>query len=213
MRKEGDSHVRSDGNEGQYALSFTSGTLLEREAQIAAPIYLELQDWDQVRDQILNENLLQARTTSSSIRLTRELIQRLSTLTDDEIDLLGKASPTQRGHLMWVAACRRYSFIGEFAEEVLRERFLVMTPSLDQNEFDRFAQTKSLWHPELADVKESTMTKLRTTLFRMLSEAGLVVDGQIIESFLSEDVKNALDEQQPSDIRFFPTRDWKVATL
>lgn len=192
-------------SQDRYALSFTSGALLAREAAIAAPLYLELRDWQAVRDQLREQNLLQARTTSSGFRLAREVAQRLAVLTDDELELLRDASPSERGHLMWVAACLRYGFIGDFAEEVVRERFLLLTPALGYDEFDSFVRGKALWHPELVELKDSTLRKLRQTLFLMLTEAGLLVDGEIVHVILSERVRDLLDAQVPSGVRFLPT--------
>lgn len=189
----------------RYALSFTSGTLLTREAVIAVPLYLDSGDWDIVRDLLRMENLLQARTRSSGIRLAREVVQRLAALSGEELELLRDASPGERAHLMWVAACRHYIFIGEFAEEVVRERFLLLTPELNYGEFDSFVHRKTLWHPELAEVKDSTLRKLRSTLFRMMTEADLLVNGEIVTAALSTRVREVLDVQKPSDVRFFPT--------
>ena len=191
---------------GRYALAFTSGALLARETGIAAPLYLDSHDWGDVRVRLSEDNLLQARTTSSAGRLARETVQRLTVFTDLELELLVEASPSERSLLLWVAACRRYTFIGEFAEEVVRERYLLLTPSLGYTEFDSFVSGKALWHPELAELKESTVKKLRATVFRMLAEAGLLVDGQIQQAVLSERVREALDARQPSDVRFLPVR-------
>lgn len=197
----------------RYALSFTSGALLTREAVIAAPLFLEVRDWNEVRDRLCAENLFQARTASSGFRLAREVAQRLAVLTDSELDLLQDASPSERGHLMWIAACRRYAFIGDFAEEVVRERFLLLTPTLGYDEFDSFVHGKALWHPELAELKESTLKKLRSTVFRMLTEAGLLIGGEIVHAPLSERVRDAFDAQVQSDVRFLPTRDGKEVAL
>jgi len=197
----------------RYALSFTSGALLTREAVIAAPLFLEVRDWNAVRNRLRAENLLQARTASSGFRLAREVAQRLAVLTDAELDLLQDASPSERGHLMWIAACRRYAFIGDFAEEVVRERFLLLTPTLGYDDFDSFVRGKALWHPELAEVKDTTLQKLRSTVFRMLTEAGLLVGDEIVHAPLSERVRDALDAQVQSDVRFLPTRDSKEVAL
>lgn len=185
----------------RYALSFTSGALLVREALVAAPIYLREHDWAKVRELIEEDNLLQSRTRSSGSRLAREVAQRLSVLSDTEIELLIDATPTERGYLMWAATCRRYDLVGEFAEEVLRERFLVLGTSLDHDDFDSFIRGKALWHDEVADLKESTLRKLRSNVFRMLVEAGLLSDdGHILQAVLSARVAGVL----ASDIRFFP---------
>lgn len=158
-----------------------------------------------MRGIIAKDNLLQARTVSSGVRLSREVVQRLAVLTDDELDLLLDASATERGYLMWAAACRRYKLIGEFAEEVVRERFQLLTPTLTHGEFDGFVRGKALWHPELEELKESTVKKLRATVFRMLNEAGLREGTQITGAVLSGRLVAAFDEREPSDVRFFPT--------
>jgi hypothetical protein len=190
----------------RYALSFTSGALLTREGLVTAPIYLREHDWVKVRGIVEDDNLLQSRTRSSGTRLVREVVQRLAVLTDEEIELLIDASPTERGHLMWVAACRRYDLIGEFAEEVLRERFLVLAQTLDHDDFDSFIRGKALWHEEVANVKGSTLQKLRSTVFRMLVEAGLLSgDRRILPAVLSPRITESLASRTPSDIRFFPT--------
>lgn len=190
----------------RYALSFTSGALLTREALVALPLYQRTGNWAVVRQLIGKDNLLQARTVSSGFRLAREAAQRLAVLTDTELDLLADASATERGYLMWAAACRRYAFIGEFADEVVRERFVLLTRTLTHDDFNAFVRGKALWHPELDELKESTLKKLRAVVFRMLTEAGLLTDeGEIVPVVLSKRLVDAFADHEPSDLRFFPT--------
>lgn len=191
----------------RYSLSFTTGTLLAREAALLAPLYVQHRNWETVRHLALDSNLLQVRTHSTGIRLVRETVKRLSVLTDDEVALLTEVTASERSHLMWAAACRRYELIGDFAEDVLRERFLLLAPTLDHQDFDSFVRSKALWHDELAEIKDSTLRKLRSNVFRMMKEAGLLsVAGRIMPALLSERLSVALSSSTPSDLRFFPIR-------
>jgi hypothetical protein len=191
----------------RYALSFTTGALLAREAALLAPVYIERRDWEQVRDEAVEGNLLQARTYRTGVRLVRETVKRLSALSDDEVELLVEATASERGYVMWAAACRRYELIGEFAEEVLRERFLLLASTLEYEEFDGFVRTKALWHEELAAIKESTLQKLRSNVFKMLHEAELLSEaGHIMPAALSERVVARLTAGTSNDLRFFPTQ-------
>jgi hypothetical protein len=195
-------------SEPRYRLSFTTGGLLVRESDVAAPLYRRLGDWAKVREAIDSENLLQARTVSSGHRLTREVVQRLAELSDDEIDLLVDGTRVERGHLMWTAACRRYSLIGEFAEEILRERFLLLAPTLNHSDFDSFVRRKAMWHEELVELKQSTYRKLRANVFLMLQEAGLLsYDGIITPAVLTDRLVAVLANRPCMDVRFFPTSD------
>src|SRR5260370_1773322 len=171
----------------RYALSFTTGALLAREAALLAPVYIEQRDWEQVRDLAVKGNLLQARTHRTGVRLASETVQRLSALADGEVDLLIEATASERAHLMWAAACRRYEFIGEFADEVVRERFLLLASTLNYQDFHSFLRAKALWHEELAEIKDSTLQRLRSNVFKMLREAELLSkSGDIMPAVRSE---------------------------
>ena len=190
----------------RYRLSFTSGGLLIREAGVAASLYQRESDWAKVRSLLVSENLLQARTLSSGQRRAREVVQRLAEFSDVEVNLLVDSTSIERGYLMRAAACRRYALLGEFAEEVLRERFLVLAPSLDYSDFDSFVRTKAMWHNELAELKESTYRKLRTNVFLMLREAGLLGDnGHINPVLLTDRLIAIFGHGMSRDVRFFPT--------
>jgi BrxA len=138
-------------------------------------------------------------------------VKRLSELADDEVELFIEATASERADLMWAAACRRYELIGEFAEEVLRERFLLLAATLGYEDFDSFVRTKALWHDELATIKNSTRQRLRSNLFKMLREAELLSEaGYIVPAVLSERVVAVLSARAPGDLRFFPTHQNKV---
>lgn len=125
-----------------------------------------------------------------------------------ESKVISDGTADERGQLLWVAACRRYRLIREFAEEVLRERFLLMAPDLAREHFEAFIRGKALWHPELADLKKSTLGKLRTTLFLMMREADLVTaEGLIVPTVLSMRIRDQLAKREPSDLRLFATRE------
>lgn len=191
----------------RYALSFTTGGLLEREAAILAPVYAEYRDWEKVRDVAVDENLLRTRTYRTGVRLVRETVKRMSALADREAESLADVTASERGHLMWAAACRRYDLVGEFAEEVLRERFLTLAGTVSYDDYDSFYRAKAMWHDELDAVSPATYEKLRQVLFKMMVEAGLVTAKGVIEPvLLSARVTECLTELTPSDIRFFPTR-------
>lgn len=197
----------TNSTEDRYALSFTTGGLLAREAGVLAPVYSKLRDWEKVRDAAVEENLLQTRTRSTGVRRVRESIKRMSALSDRELEMLADLTASERGHLMWAAACRRYELIGEFAEEVLRERFLTLAGTVSYEDYDSFYRAKAMWHDELNDVTDLSYKKLRQVLFKMMVEAELLTTQGIIEPvLLSARVTECLTGRSPSDIRFFPTR-------
>ena len=114
-----------------YLMSFTAGALLYRESVTVAESYAELADWDALRDRMLAGNRLQVRTANAARRMYREVRTRLQTLTPDEMAMLRDGSRSEQGYVLWLAACKRYRFIHDFAVEVVREKYLAPGPRAD----------------------------------------------------------------------------------
>ena len=189
----------------KYSMAFTTGGLFYRESVTLAMLFIELNDWNSVREQVLSENLLQSRTLNTSKRQCREIISRLKTLDQKELDLLISGSTQEQKYLLWLAVCRHYRFIAEFAEEVIRERYIGLKHDLQYDEFDFFFNKKSEWHPELEEITSTTRNKLRQVLFKILRDAELLtVRNTINASLLSQRLLAAIPRQCRKDVFLFP---------
>ena len=186
-------------------MSFTTGSLFHRESVKLAALYLELGDWNAVRDKVISNNLLQTRTLNTLKRVCREVISRLKTLSIEELDFLVEANPQEQGYLLWLATCRRYRFIADFAIEVLRERYITLKTDVNHEDFDSFFNRKSEWPAELDAIQPTTRNKLRQVLFRILREAGLLASNNIINAaILSPELLNAISHNNRRDVLFLP---------
>lgn len=189
----------------KYSMSFTVGGLFLHESPRAADLYLELREWKLVRETILKENLLQLRTKSSGMRVSRELCNRLNQLEDEELILLVNGTFQERSALLWLAACRQYRFIYEFSVEILRAKFLAYQRDLSHADFDACFNAKAAWHEELDKITDTTLAKLRQVLFRMMHEAGLLSPEGVIQVFpLSPGVISAIKKKSVGDLSVFP---------
>ena len=192
----------------RYKLSFSVGGLFMQGARTAAGLYQDRQDWSAVRSALDSGNLLQARTASTAKRWSYEIVQRMEELTSSEVRLLLEGTWEESSQLMWAATCRHYEIVGDFAEEVLRERFLLLHQDIGPEHFDSFVRAKSLWHEELVELENSTLQKLRSTLFLMLRESELITGaGIIVPAVISMRLREQFGKRSPSDLRFFPVRD------
>jgi hypothetical protein len=192
-------------NQEKYIVSFTTGSLFHHESVTLAGLSLEHGQWQAVRDKVIKENILQARTLTSLERVCREVISRLKTLNTEELEYLTRAGHQEQGYLLWLAICRRYRFIADFAVEVVRERYITLKADLTHELFDSFFNHKSDWHPELEKIQPSTRKKLRQVLFRMLSEADLLTaDNMIAPAMLSPDLIALISRGNRQELSFFP---------
>ena len=189
----------------RYSMSFTTGSLLHRESVTLAVLYLDLGDWISVRDKVITENLLQTRTLNTLKRVCREIISRLKTLSLGELEFLIEGDRQEQAYLLWLAVCRRYRFIADFAVEVLRERHITLKRDLSYEEFDSFFNRKSEWHSEVDEISPVTRSKLRQVLFKILREADLLTANNVIKAaMLSSRLLDVIPQSNCRDILYFP---------
>ncbi len=188
-----------------YLMSFGAGALLYRESLVVAELYRELADWDAVRSRVIAENRLQLRTNSAAKRVYREVSARLQTLTPGQMAILQDGSRTEQGYVLWLAICKRYRFIHDFAVEVVRERILRLNFELAYQDFDLFYLAQAEWHPELESVESSTRSKLRQVLFRMMREAEILSrQDRILPAILSPRLAAAVRDDAPALLAIYP---------
>jgi len=189
----------------KYSMSFTAGGLLHNESLKIASQTLSLDDWESVRDRVIAENLLQARTLNTLKRVCREIISRLGALSQNELKFLMSATHQDQAYLLWIAVCRRYRFIADFAVEVLRERYITLKSDLNHEDFDTFFNRKSEWHVELDKITPATRSKLRQVLFRILREADLLSGNNMIRAaMLTPELLELILQGSRRELLFFP---------
>ncbi|QEP42508.1 DUF1819 family protein [Ectothiorhodospiraceae bacterium BW-2] len=189
----------------RYSLSFTTGSLFHRESVKLAALYLDLGDWNAVRDKVIAENLLQTRILNTLKRVCREIISRLRTMSPGELEFLVEGSHQEQAYLLWLAVCRRYRFIADFAVEVLRERYITLKSDLTSDDFDSFFNRKSEWHLELDEITPATRSKLRQVLFKILREADLLAANNMINAaMLSPRLLDVIHRGSRRDLSCFP---------
>lgn len=192
-------------------MSFLVGGLFYQHSLTIAELYNTLNSWDEVFKLIVDKNVLQARMQSSAKRIGHEIINRLKTLTAQELEVLLDTSPIEQKQILFISVCRRYKFIYDFSKDIVRERYLTLKYDLPTEEFDSFYNKKEQWHEELEKISDSSRYKLRTVLYKILLEAEIIDKNKIILPtmpsihFIKLIAKTDLD-----DLLVFPMSDFDI---
>ena len=188
-----------------YILSFTSAGLAFSESIVIAETYLMLGDWKATKEKVKSENLIQARTRSSLQRVYREIEPRLKELSADQLELLVEGTIQEQKQLLWLAVCKRYAYIREFAVEVIHEKYMRMDYEVTDFDYDAFFNRKADWHEELDRLADSTRRKIKTVIFRMLREAEIIdQDHIILPTILTRRMIEVLAPDAPISYQIFP---------
>jgi len=189
----------------RYIMSFTTGNLYHRESVKLAALYLDLGDWNSVHDKVISENLLQTRTLNTQKRVYIEVVSRLKTLNPAELEFLVEASHQEQAYLLWLAVCRRYRFIADFAVEVIRERYITLKTDLTPEDFNSFLYRKSEWHSELDAISAESRIKLRQVLFKILKDADILSANHMINAaMLTPRLLELIHQGNSNEVLYFP---------
>lgn len=192
-------------NISKYRMSFGTGGLFLNESVAIVRLYQELGDWTAVKKAADRQGVIPFPKKASVDRSVREIANRLEVLNADEIDLLCHGDYADQLSVIWLALCRGYRFIGEFAVELLSERFLSYRTHVAYDDFDAFYLAKAEWEPELEAISTSTRGKLRQILFRLMREAGILNrEGHICRALLSPSFMALMARSDPHELRYFP---------
>ncbi|MCD6589069.1 MAG: DUF1819 family protein [Candidatus Fermentibacteraceae bacterium] len=198
-------------NSTVYSMSFTTGGLFLKESLRLAELFLQLEDWKLVKAKVFAENILQTRKLSTAQKIYQQTTYRIKAFNSEEMKFFISSKEKDQAYLLWVGTCRHYTFISDFAVEVLHERFVTKKKHIQNEDFDLFFADKAEWHPELERIKPSTRQKLRQVLFRMMREADLISSKkQITPALLSNELFRLLSQNDYRDLKVFPVFDSAV---
>lgn len=189
-----------------YRMSFSTGGLFVNESLEIAAVFAEIKDWKEVGERVLTQGQLKLPKAASNRRTAREIITRLSCLSGGELThLVEGADRSDHLSLLWLAFCRAYPFVREFATGVISDRLHTYRHDLPVETFDMFFDEKAEHVETLGRISKATRQKLKQVLFRVMKEAGVIdKQNQIITVYLSSAIRNLIEESNPLDLAVFP---------
>lgn len=180
---------------------FTSASLRPDLVGIMAEKLLELGSWDKTKVAILETNALQCSSTSSCLRLERELRQRLQTLTEMQLQLLSTTTSDGRTALSWLASVKRYKFFYSLATELLTAKLDLNDTVLRRSDYEFFVAEHAIENLEFQTLTETTQVKIRQVTMRMLREVGILLKGcelgLLIRPIVPPEVEDAIRADDP----------------
>jgi len=173
----------------KYSFSFTGAGSLLTETIIIAEIYLRLKDWDKVKSSIQKQNLLNKIKDSTFQREFREIKKRLDLLTEKQNELLISGGSGDAKSMVLISLIKTYALLRDFIIEVIRTKYFLFENMITESDYKQFISSKAISHQEINDITAITAQKVKTVIFRILEEIGLITSsktGIIVKPYLSD---------------------------
>ena len=188
--------------EMKYRFSFTAVGLSPVAMQEVAVLYRDCGSGEATYARIVKENTLKCRTGSALRRIGSELVLRLEKLAPEELARFVENRLNERNVFAWLAVCRTYELVGDFAVEALHEAYVTGQKTYTTSDYEKFVNGKLALHPELDELSEQTYAKVRQIVFKMMREAGFLdKKDNIIPLVMDAELMNFIPER---DLAFFP---------
>lgn len=184
-----------------YNMAFTAGAAMLNEMHAVAEALVECDgDWERTKDKAFKENLMEKEKMSSTVRYFALMKQRLSVLNAAELEMLVNGTVAVRRLIVLLAICKAHSFIYDFISENVRDCFYNQYEKISHANFNEFYNEKKYEHPEIEQVSELTVRKMRQVVFRILEQTELIEDaesGILRRPYLSEAVERLIVKDDP----------------
>jgi hypothetical protein len=154
-----------------YTGDIVAGSLLMEESRKVAHLLLENLNPDEWHRAVVLDNVLQKRSSLSAKRQARLIRNRLRTMDRELWQLVYDGSSEITVQALLAASIKHSRLVGDFMDIVLRQHWQTFTKKISVNDWNNFLDTCCQIDPQVDTWKESTRSKLKQVVFRMLAEA------------------------------------------
>lgn len=179
----------------EYSAKLTGESLLLFEFKIVAELKKKGLSDKEIRNLIKEDNLFQYKYKSSINRRLTPLIQRVNIIDEYLLDMFINDPYDTGKFINFYAIMKNDRLFFEFMNEVVREKLNSTSEIIEKKDINLFFQQKAEQSEIVSKWSETTVSKLKQVIMKILSEVGIVEDiktGKVHKLYISEELKNYL---------------------
>ena len=154
-----------------YNGEIVAGSLLIRESRKIARLLLNNADSGEWHQAIVIENVLQKHRPDTAMRQARLIKNRLSLMTPKLWEIVDKGSMDIAVQAILAASIKHSRLLGDFMDKTLREHWRTFTKNISIKDWKDFLETCAQVDPKVDKWTDSTRSKLKQVVFRILAES------------------------------------------
>lgn len=158
----------------RYSADITPGALKVPESRVIAGLLLRGVSHREWREAIYNENVLQVRSPKTAKRFSVLIRGRLANVESPLWKLIRDGSAVEATHACLAAAVKNSYLLGDFLDLVVREQYRTFKKTLALTLWADYIAACRGRDPDMPQWSESTITRLRSTIYTILAEAGYI---------------------------------------
>ena len=160
----------------RYKADITAGSLKVLETRIIANLLLQRIDKEGWSEAIVRQNVLQAKSTATAIRLAKLIRSRLELMDSELWRLIRDGDKSVATHAVLAAAVKHSPLLGDFLYLVVREQYRIFNPALSNQLWEDYLNDCRGRDEDMPQWNESTRLRLRSSIFQTVAQAGFIED-------------------------------------
>ena len=164
-----------------YRADITAGALKVPQSRIIAGLLLRKVNKQAWNLALFEDNVLQARNPETSRRLGRMIRQRLELMGPELWELVRDGQGSVSTHACLAATVKHSALLGDFLDLVVREQYSIFRQALSKRLWEEYIEDCRSRDPEMPLWSNSTLDRLRQSVFLVLAEAGYIEDTRTLK--------------------------------
>jgi hypothetical protein len=158
----------------RYGADITAGALKVQESRVIAGLLLGHGSDREWRKAIYDRNVLQTRSPKTAKRLSVLIRGRLALGEATLWKLIHDGTVVEATHACLAAAVKASHLLGDFLDLVVRDEYRTFKQTLSLALWAEYIEDCRCRDPEMPQWSESTITRLRSSVYSILAEAGYI---------------------------------------
>lgn len=182
-----------------YSAKLTAEPFLYNETKIIAQYLLDGISPEELKRKNIEENLIKYKSTKSIVRVNSPIFRRLSVMDREMLDEFAHTDIETSKYILLYTIMKTDRLVRDFVVEVYKDKLLMRKDYIEKFDIDNWYEEKCILSKTLRERTESTATKLKQVIMKILQDSGLVIKEKnrfkIVRPLLKEKYISMLDKK------------------
>lgn len=182
-----------------YSAKLTAEPFLYNETKIIAQYLLDGISPEELKRKNIEENLIKYKSTKSIVRVNSPIFRRLNVMDREMLDEFAHTDIETSKYILLYTIMKTDRLVRDFVVEVYKDKLLMRKDYIEKFDIDNWYEEKCILSKTLRERTESTATKLKQVIMKILQDSGLVIKEKnrfkIVRPLLKEKYISMLDKK------------------
>lgn len=182
-----------------YSAKLTAEPFLYNETKIIAQYLLDGISSEELKRKNIEENLIKYKSTKSIVRVNSPIFRRLNVMDREMLDEFAHTDIETSKYILLYTIMKTDRLVRDFVVEVYKDKLLMRKDYIEKFDIDNWYEEKCILSKTLRERTESTATKLKQVIMKILQDSGLVIKEKnkfkIVRPLLKEKYISMLDKK------------------